>query len=64
MIALVKQGNSSNIPIEQWTIDTEEEIEQLPDNIPFGSFLMIIEPFDIRILNGSGEWISISGGEK
>lgn len=64
MIALVKQGNSSNMPVEQWTVDTEEEITKLPKNIPFGSFLMIIEPFDVRILNGSGEWISISGGGK
>ena len=63
MYKIIKEGNTYNIPVKEFLIDTEAEISTLPKNIPFGSYLTILEPFSIRILNSSGKWVDITGGE-
>lgn len=63
MIKLIKEGNTPNTPIKEYLADREEDISLLPNNIPFGSYLTIIEPFDIRIYNSEKIWKSIIDGD-
>lgn len=59
MIKLIREGSVFNTPQKEYVVDSPNDIKDLPANVPFGSYLIIIKPFDIRIYNSSSQWVSI-----
>lgn len=52
MIALIKTGDTSNMPIPQYIVDTVEEMNAL--NKIFGTMVLCLEDSKIYVCNGSG----------
>lgn len=59
MKVLAKQGTRSNVPIEEWIVDSEDDLHYMPLDVPFGSTAYIIEGSKVMILNGKGEWVEM-----
>lgn len=57
MIIIKSNGNQDNNKIKEYIVDTADEIDQLPkDPTYMGSSAIVIDPFSVYMLNGSGEW--------
>lgn len=56
MIIKSKDGDTYNIPIEEYIVDTEAEIINLPKDAPMGSAAFILETQSVRFINSNGEW--------
>lgn len=59
MKVLAKQGTRSNVPVEEWIVDTEYDLKTMPLDVPFGSTAYIIKDKKVVILNGLGEWVDM-----
>lgn len=58
-VQLTKIGNSPNVPIKEFTCDTQTDIEKLP-NAPMGSTCLCLEG-PILLIKGSDTTIGING---
>lgn len=60
MIQLLQEGSQTNVPTEQWYVESEAEIEKIK-NIPIGSTVMILteDGLKVKMLHSSGKWINI-----
>lgn len=62
MVQLNKDGNRANVSIEEWVADYDEDVEQIPSNAPFGSFVMILDSKEndgktvVKIKKSDGTW--------
>lgn len=64
MIQCLKIGNAQNVPIQEWYVESEGEIEAIPSEIPAGSIVQILTPEEglvIKMKNSKGQWIKIKG---
>lgn len=60
MPQLIQSGSYYNIPVEQYYVESEEDIKKI-EGAPIGSVVMILtkEGLKIKMLHSSGEWIEI-----
>ena len=60
MYLLLQEGNTYNIPIKQYYVESEAEIEEI-ENAPIGSTVMILTEsgLKVKMLHSSGKWIDI-----
>lgn len=58
MKALIKTGDTSNMPIPQYIVDTVEEMNAL-DKI-FGTMVLYLANSKIYVCNGSGVFVAIT----
>lgn len=60
MIKLLQEGSRTNVPVEQWYVESEAEIEKIK-NAPVGSTVMILNEsgLKVKMLHSSGKWIDI-----
>lgn len=61
MIQCLKIGNTQNVPIQEWYVESEGEIEAIPSEIPAGSTVQILTPngLVVKMKNSKGQWIEI-----
>ena len=59
MKVLAKQGTRSNVPVEEWIVDSEDDLKYMPLDVPFGSTAYVIDKSKVVILNGKGEWVDM-----
>ena len=59
-MVLLSIGNSSNIPKEEFLLDSEEELKDIPECSP-GSTAIILanDGMVVKMKNSKGEWIDI-----
>lgn len=59
-MVLLNVGDSSNIPIKQFLLDSEDEMASLPD-CPPGSTILILTDSGLitKMKNSKGEWVNI-----
>ena len=59
-MVLLSIGNSSNIPKEEFLLDSEEELKDIPECSP-GSTAIILtnNGMVVKMKNSKGEWIDI-----
>ena len=59
-MVLLSIGNSSNIPREEFLLDSEEELKNIPECSP-GSTAIILtnNGMVVKMKNSKGEWIDI-----
>ena len=60
MLQLLNIGNQSNIPVKQFYVESEEEINNIK-NAPIGSTVLILTEngLQVKMLHSSGNWIEI-----
>lgn len=60
MIQLLQEGSQTNVPTEQWYVESEAEIEKIK-YAPAGSTVMILTEsgLKVKMLHSSGKWIDI-----
>lgn len=61
MIQLIQVGDEYNVPVKQFYVDSEEEVEQI-EGASVGSIAMILSKengLKIKMLNSNGEWVEI-----
>lgn len=60
MFQLLQIGNQSNIPVKQFYVESEEEIDDIK-NVPAGSTVLILteKGLKVKMLHSSGKWIEI-----
>lgn len=59
MKVLAKQGTRSNVPVEEWIVDSEDDLDYMPLDVPFGSTAYVIDEGKVKILNGKGKWVDM-----
>lgn len=59
MIVLSKIGSSTNVPLQEWIVDSASDLNSLPNNVPFGSTAYVIDEKKVKILNGKDEWVDM-----
>lgn len=62
MVQCLKIGDVKNIPVQEWYVESEGEVETIPSFIPVGSIVQILTPdagLVIKMKNSSGQWIEI-----
>lgn len=62
MVQYLKNGNTQNIPIQEWYVESEGEIEAIPSYVPVGSIVQVLTPeagLVIKMKNSDGQWIEI-----
>ena len=60
MVRLLQEGSQINVPVEQWYVESEAEIEKIK-NAPVGSTVMILSEsgLKVKMLHSSGKWVDI-----
>lgn len=61
MVQLLQIGDEYNIPVKQFYVESEEEIDEI-DGATAGSIVLILSKENglrIKMLHSSGEWIEI-----
>lgn len=62
MVQCLKIGGVKNIPVQEWYVESEGEVETIPSYIPVGSIVQILTPdagLVIKMKNSNGQWIEI-----
>lgn len=61
MLKLLKINNVANIPVPEYYCESEEEIEQIPEEVPVSSTVLILteEGLKVKMKHSSGRWIEI-----
>lgn len=62
MVQYLKNGDTKNIPTQEWYVESEGEVETIPSYIPVGSIVQILTPeagLVIKMKNSNGQWIEI-----
>lgn len=57
MATLIKRGTGQNVPIEEYIVDTNGEINDLPNTSPPGSTAYVTGTQNLFMMNHSGQWI-------
>lgn len=58
MYSITKQNDSVSYGIKEFTCDTIEDLEELPD-CSMGSSAIVLKPLGVYIKDGNKEWIKI-----
>lgn len=58
---LLKNGNTYNIPVKQYYVESEAEIAEISANAPTGSTVLILNEngLSVKMKNSEGKWIAI-----
>lgn len=61
LVQFLKNGNTQNIPIQEWYVESEGEVETIPTYVPAGSTVQILTPegLTIKMKNSDDQWIEI-----
>lgn len=59
MIILSSESGKTNYGRKEYTVDSFEDIENLPKDDPMGSYAFIISSSEVYMLNGDREWVKI-----
>lgn len=59
MINIMSTGGHTAYNIKEFAIDTKEDLDYLPLDVPMGSVAICIEDSSVYMLNSSGEWVEI-----
>lgn len=59
---ILSQSGHTTYGIREFVIDTDNDIENLPIDIPMGSAALSIESGNVFILNSKDEWKNVGGG--
>ena len=55
---LIQNGNTYNIPIKTFYVESDEEISQIPSNVPEGTLVEVNETgnFHVKMKRSDGTW--------
>ena len=58
---LLKTGNTVNVPTQEFYVESEAEIVDIPVSAPTGSTVMILTEsgLTVKMKNSEGKWIQI-----
>lgn len=61
MLKLLKINEVADIPIPQYYCESEEEIEQIPEEVPVSSTVLLLTDtgLTVKMKHSSGKWIEI-----
>lgn len=59
MIAKTSQSGHVAYGLQEFVIDTVNDLNLLPINVPMGSTAFCIEDSSVYMINSSGEWVEI-----
>lgn len=59
MYKLLKIGTQANVQIREYICDTVADIDNLPDDDPFGSTVDVIATSERYVRSSSGEYIKV-----
>lgn len=59
-MVLLSIGNSSNVPKEEFLLDSEEELKDIPECSPGSTAIILTNGgMVVKMKNSKGEWIDI-----
>lgn len=58
---LLKTGNSYEVPLKEYYVESEAEIAKIPATAPVGSHVLILtnDGLVVKMKNSQGNWIEI-----
>jgi hypothetical protein len=58
---LLKTGNSYEVPLKEYYVESEAEIAQIPSTAPVGSHVLILTEngLNVKMKNSQGNWVEI-----
>lgn len=59
MIIITSNSGDTAYGLKSFVIDTKEDLDYLPINVPMGSTAFCVEDSSIYMINSSGEWVEI-----
>lgn len=60
MVQLLRVGNQPNIPVKEYYVENEQEIEQINEATVGSTVLILTENgLQVKMLHSSGKWIDI-----
>ncbi len=65
---MVKQLNPISMTepaAEEWIVESDAELDEIPDSAPFGSIALVLTDngLTVKMKNSQGEWKDVAGGE-
>ena len=59
MIIITSNSGHEAYGLKSFVIDTKEDLDYLPINVPMGSTAFCVEDSSVYMINSSGEWVEI-----
>ena len=59
MIIITSNSGHTAYGLKSFVIDTKEDLDYLPIDVPIGSTAFCIEDSSVYMINSSGEWVEI-----
>ena len=59
MIIITSNSGHTAYGLKSFVIDTKEDLDYLPINVPMGSTAFCVEDSSVYMINSSGEWVEI-----
>lgn len=61
MYILLKTGETTEVPVKEYYVESEEEIAEIPENAPVGSRALILTSngLTVKMKNSKGQWVAI-----
>ena len=59
MIIITSNSGHTAYGLKSFVIDTKEDLDYLPIDVPMGSTAFCVEDSSVYMINSSGEWVEI-----
>lgn len=61
MYILLKTGETTEVPVKEYYVESEAEVAEIPENAPTGSVVQILTEsgLTVKMKNSKGQWIAI-----
>ena len=61
MYKLIKEGKQFCSPIKKYICNTDNEVNDIKEQILFGSVLYVVDTYKYYIYNSKKQWIEVKG---
>lgn len=59
MINIISQSGITSHGVQEFAVDTPDDLTSLPTHIAMGSTAIVISTGDLYMINSQGEWIQL-----
>ena len=61
MYILLKTGETAEVPVKEYYVESEAEIAEIPENAPTGSRVLVLTDsgLSVKMKNSKGQWVAI-----
>ena len=59
MVGIMKNGGRVTYDLNEYVVDSEDDVKLLPREVAMGSTAFVINTGDVYMLNGKKEWVKI-----